>query len=120
MGFMRQTFDVDARRLPNGYLIIPGPRDLEKVMRRIGRCIYVHEILWRESASGNGYHVAVECDGDGMECEACRLCFDDSYRFMLDQVYRKPHQRNVLWKRKTYHKGGSVLTLEAGEWQSVR
>ena len=110
---MNATFDIDWRWLPNGYLTPSSDERLEAMLERLSRCVYIKRISYRESASGNGYHVRAECTWD---CELCRLAFDDSYRFMLDCLFRKPHQRNVLWRRKTYQKGDSVLTCDAGPW----
>ena len=109
---MIQTFDVDPRRLPNGFLVFP---DVDDVIRRLWRCSYATNVAVRRSASGNGFHVRLECMWDN--CDICRLCFDSDFRFMLDMLFRKPRQRNVLWKRKTYEKNGHYLTCDAGEWE---
>jgi hypothetical protein len=111
---MSETFDVDNMRLPNGYLILTGEPLLEDILERLSRCQYIKRIFFRDSASGNGYHIRLECGVEG--CEVCRLAFDSSYRYMLDCLFRRPHQRNVLWRRKTYPKAGKLLTLDAGDW----
>lgn len=87
---------------------------LDGVIDKISHCSYFKELYWRESASGNGYHVRIECHK--LQCPLCRLVFDSDFRYMLDSTQRKPHQRNVLWRVKTYEKFGRTIALNVGEW----
>ena len=114
---IRRTFDVDSRRLDNGYITDASGR-LDLILRGLRSCPSCKRIDSRVSASGNGYHVSVSCEGDG-SCYVCRMVFDDPYRLELD-LLRPVWTREVLWSRKVYRKGGGVLVGEAETWEMIK
>ena len=103
-----QTFDVDNK----------GEKDVIEIMQRLTRCKNIAQVLYRISSGGNGYHIRIVCGNKDYagDCDVCRLCFDSDVRFYLDQTIRKPHQRNILWKLKSYRKGGKSMQGETGPW----
>ena len=111
---MSKTFDVDPKRSPNGYVSL-GEEELEKVRRALLKCPHAGVRSARRSASGNGFHVSVGCERD---CEICSLTLDSPRRMELDGV-DPPWTRGVLWDSKTFSKGGSRITMEAGEWMRL-
>ena len=108
---MNKTFDVDPKRLPNGFISL-GEDELRRIQRALSKCPHAGVRYHRRSASGNGFHVSVECDRD---CEICSLTLDSPRRMELDAL-DPPWTRGVLWDSKTFSKGGSRLEMEAGEW----
>ena len=90
---------------------------LGRILDHISVCRLVNEIRLRRSSSGNGYHVAVDCDGPS-GCLVCRLVFDSPKRLDLD-VNEPEWAQDVLWSRKTYVKGEHKMVGEAGEWENA-
>lgn len=106
MGTLVRTLDVDG---------VTDEVRLREILSSVSKCLRMRELFFRVSASGNGYHVRIECQAPGM-CDACRLAFDSDFRFMLDTLFRGEHQRNVLWRQKVYCKGENRMTGIAGPW----
>ena len=113
---IRRTFDVDPERFDNGTIILAHDR-LVQCLRGLGKCIHLQSVQMRVSASGNGYHVDMECSGPD-DCYNCRLVFDSPVRLELD-LLRPGWTREVLWDRKVYRKGGGVMVGESGIWEMV-
>ena len=109
------SFDVDPKRLPNGYVSLGEP-ELERTLGGLRKCGLLDQVLVRRSASGNGFHVVAFCR-DGECSESCRLCLDSPRRVDLDGLDPE-WTRGVLWDSKTYSQGGKSIRLEAGEWTS--
>ena len=106
-----QTIDLDGYRLRGMH------KTVDEVIQRILKCPHIEEVWIRESASMDGYHVKIWCS---IDCELCRLAFDDPIRFTADYTNREPHNRNVLFTIKSYKKNGKTITLKSGEWQKIR
>jgi hypothetical protein len=104
-----QTIDIDHKILEN----FP----IEHITTRILKCKHIQQMEIRTSPSLNGYHIRIICN---LDCEACRLAFDDDYRFTADYTNRKKHQKNVLFTQKPYTKTGKTITLKAGEWERIK
>jgi len=108
------TFDVDWRR--TGAYLESSDSILAAVVGRVGSCIGCSGVDVRHSASGNGYHVKVDCDHT--DCYLCRLVFDSPVRLDAD-LGRPVWSREVLWDLKTFLKGGGWVVGEAGPWRCV-
>ena len=111
---MINTYDIDWVRLVSGYLI-PSTKTIEDVLRHVMQCPFIQDLKYRDSASGNGYHVKVKCSREG--CDLCRLVFDSPIRFDMD-LTRDASTRDVLWDEKTYTKHGKHLRLRASSWKN--
>lgn len=84
------------------------------VMKHVIGCKHVIEdsIRWRVSASGLGFHVEWRCSKKFCQtCEVNQQRFDDPIRYMLDNAFREPNKRRILWDSK----GGRP----AGPWTKV-
>ena len=103
-----QTIDLDCHELRSLH------KTIDEILQRILKCHHIGEVWVRESASKNGYHIKILCDVD---CELCRLAFDDQVRFTADYINKKQHNRNVLFTIKYYKKGGKTIQLKSGEWR---
>ena len=112
---MWSSFDVDWGRLGNGF-VVPSVDLLDSIRQHVSKCPLVKELQFRDSASGNGFHVQVTCDGEA-ECETCRMVFDSPSRLDLDDG--PLWTRGVLWDEKTYVKGGCRLRGVAGAWMTL-
>ena len=110
----RSTLDIDFRRLDSGY-IIRSDDVLDAVRAAVSQCGDVVGSRFRRSASGNGFHVELLCSRD---CASCRFAFDSTRRLDLD-LSRPAEQRDVLWGRKSYVKGGCELVLSVGPWEEL-
>lgn len=64
---------------------------LERTIIKILRCQNLLSLNY-EPSKRKGYHIRIHCN---IECEICRLVFDDSTRYSFD-AYREPELRNVL------------------------
>ena len=109
------TFDVDWRRLYNGF-IEDSDSLLDVILHRVYRCGHVGSVKVRDSASGNGFHVVVSCDRCG--CDVCRFVFDSAVRVDAD-MSRPVWTRDVLWDKKFYRKGGGCVEGLVGPWVEV-
>jgi len=109
------TFDVDWRRLYNGY-VESSDWLVGNMLGRVAKCDHVRCVKFRDSASGNGFHVEVSCDRVG--CDLCRYVFDSAVRVDAD-MSRPVWTRDVLWDKKYYRKGGGCVEGLVGPWVEV-
>lgn len=88
---------------------------LIRVFNKINGCKHLSSIFVSESL--NGFHIRLYCK---IECEICRLIYDDQKRYAYDQ-FRPLDSQNVLWNRKklrshlTTASPQSDMNLKTGE-----
>lgn len=85
------TIDLDI--FPNH--INNGKELLDRIIRLITHCESCLGVQIKDSDS-KGYHIFIWCK---VNCELCRLVFDDSRRYMMD-CDRPEGRRNVMFDTK--------------------
>lgn len=78
---------------------------LQHILSKICRCPSLAYYILADSWA-KGYHVTLWCLKD---CDLCRFHYDDQRRYYADLTNREPHERNILWTRKSYYPSLSKL-----------
>jgi hypothetical protein len=75
-----------------------------RITKKINLCSCLSKFEIKPSFQ-KGVHIKLMCL---IECELCRIVYDDSRRYALDQL-RPEFSRNVLFDSKEFFKNGVVL-----------
>lgn len=81
----RPTLDIDTN----------DKETIKRICYKIVQCPYIIDFDFKHSTS-KGCHLILKCF---IECDKCRLVFDDARRFSYDQN-RPKYARNVLFDEK--------------------
>lgn len=84
MILFRTTLDVDTN----------DKETIKRITDKIFDCEHIFEVN-KKPSNLKGYHFILKCF---IECDVCRMCFDDQKRFNFDMA-RPTHLRNVLFNK---------------------
>lgn len=75
---------------------------IKRICYKFCCCLYIHDFEFKHSTS-KGCHFILKCY---IECDKCRLVFDDFRRFAYDQ-YRPEWAKNILFNKKEFLKNAT-------------
>jgi len=112
------TLDIDQ------YKIYRKTDHINKIVKKIAKLSCSYKLETELSASTNGYHITITCNplerknnvdlpllkkASREKCDICRFVYDDTGRFNYDEMWRLPHEQNILFDAYTIIKNKTKL-----------
>jgi hypothetical protein len=91
------TLDIDWDNIPDINLSCSKEK-IKRIICKIARCPNLLELV-KENSNKKGYHLRFYCK---IECDKCRLVFDDYIRYDADRTRKKPFTNIIFDTKKGY------------------